>query len=544
MQNISQKKQYEKLNKRLNRYLLLLNDIYAEANLEASKIAIATGFDGSNGKPFSFKNYPNVKARVSALINSFSEDVESLIYSGTTKEWKQSNLAQDLFADKVLKKKKHTINGKKIERYYQSNPDALKSFQARKERGLNLSDKIWKQSIDYRRELEAAISCGIKTGISAVTLSKRVSKFLEDFPSLQKEYSQRFGKANNLYDCEYRSMRLVRSEINMAYRTAEQTRWQQFDFVVGYEIKLSKVHHHRMPDGDMCDDLVGKYPKDFKWTGWHPNDMCYVIPILKSDDEIWELDDAPSKNEVKDVPKQFKKWIDNNIHRAKSWSQAPYFIKDNGKYIIEDFKVNLYNELEKSFVRKRRTKLAMSRVEYYNSIYPNIPEVRLAAINAYTQAIKEGNKGATYREINKRLRNENPTEYVDVASELISKGLNAMPIYEGVVYRGTHLSKNKFIELYLDNIGGTIEEKSFTSTSPYKEAPLQFISYDGIPKSHVKILFEIKSKNGRDISKISEFNGIFTEKNQHEVLFDKGTKFILKECKITNGIYEIRLEEL
>jgi len=47
----------------------------------------------------------------------------------------------------------------------------------------------------------------------------------------------------------------------MAYRTAEQTRW-----CVGYEIKLSQSY----PWHDACDTLAGKYPKTFKWTGWHP----------------------------------------------------------------------------------------------------------------------------------------------------------------------------------------------------------------------------------------------------------------------------------
>ena len=71
------------------------------------------------------------------------------------------------------------------------------------------------------------------------------------------------------------------------------------------------------------------------------------------------------------------------------------------------------------------------------------------------------------------------------------------------------------------------------------------LSYDGIPKSHVKILFEIKSKNGRDISKISEFNGIFTEKNQHEVLFDKGTKFVISSPPVEiDGVMYIKMDEL
>lgn len=182
-------------------------------------------------------------------------------------------------------------------------------------------------------------------------------------------------------------------------------------------IKLSGSHHVN----DICDQLKGKYPKTFVWTGWHPNDMCYKIPVMKTEEEFWEWDGrgkatTDSVNKVKDVPDNFKRWIDNNIQRAKSWESTPYFIR-------EDFKVNIYNKTEKAFVRKRRTNLAMSRVEYYNKTYPNIPEVQQAAINAYTQAIGKDNKGATSREINRRLRNGTEDEYVSVASRLISRAL-------------------------------------------------------------------------------------------------------------------------
>ena len=121
-----------------------------------------------------------------------------------------------------------------------------------------------------------------------------------------------------------------------------------------------------------------------------------------------------------------------------------------------------------------------------------------------------------------------------------------MPKYNDIVYRGTHLSKKKFNELYLSHVGGgVIEEKAFTSTSPSKDIPMQFLSYDGIPKNHVKIFFEIHGKNGRDISKISEFNGIFTETNQKEVLFDKGTKFLIPSPPVeTDGIMQLKLVEI
>lgn len=176
--------------------------------------------------------------------------------------------------------------------YYLANGKQLEAFQNRRDRGLNLSDKLWKQSKDMRTAMEDAISCALEKGIDAVTLSKKLSQYLRDFDSMKADYKERFGSASNAKDCEYRSIRLARSEINMAYRKAEQERWQQFDFVLGYEIKLSGSH----PAHDVCDHLAGKYPKDFVWTGWHPNDMCYVVPILMSEEEYFEEEEKQEES--------------------------------------------------------------------------------------------------------------------------------------------------------------------------------------------------------------------------------------------------------
>lgn len=546
----NQKRKYGELNKRLAKYVMLVESIYEDLNLEAAKIVGITDFTIDSDRTFMWSDYPQTRKRIRDLQERFVEDIGSVIYSGTSEEWKNSNEVQDLLANKVLQTYGATIGKEKYEILYQPNNDALKAFQQRKDKGFTISDKLWNQSTLYKQELEEAISCAIQKGTSAITLSKQISKYLLDFPQLQKDYKERFGKASRAMDCEYRSIRLAASEINMAYRQAENLRWQQMDFVVGYEIKLSNNHTcNGKPFQDICDILAGKYPKDFQWTGWHPLCRCYKIPILKTEEEFWEWDGrneatTASVNEVKDVPDAFKKWINENIQRAKSWDSAPYFIRDNDKYIREDFKVNVYNKTEKTFVRKRRTNLAMSRVEYYNKIYPHIPEVQQAAVNAYTQAISSGNKWATSREINRRLRNGTEDEYVDVASRLISQALSRLPKYEGVVYRGETMSIKKLQERFLDHIGDVVSDKGFISSSLYMDTPMKFISHAGIPKSHKRVIFEIQSKNGRNISKISEFNGIFTLENQHEILFDKGTKFLVKKRRIEgDGTYRIILVE-
>lgn len=332
----NQKNKYSGLNKRLAGYVALVRQIYDALNLEAAKMAHSVKYNGK-GNEFHFKDYPELRDRVKKLQSSFISNLSSVIYSGTSNEWKNSNLVQDLIADKVLKAYGAISKGVEYKQYYQVNSDALRAFQGRKDRGLNLSQKIWNQSENYKEELEYAISTAIQKGTSAVTLSKQISKYLEDFKLLQKDYKAMYGKSVECHDCEYRSIRLARSEINLAYRTAEQKRWEQMDFVVGQEIKISNNHTcNGVPFTDICDDLKGKYPKDFKFTGWHPMCRCYVIPILKSEDEFWSDDDVKSKNKIEDTPYKFKEWVSDNSERikaGKSKGTLPYFIRENSAYI-------------------------------------------------------------------------------------------------------------------------------------------------------------------------------------------------------------------
>lgn len=336
----NQKKRYAALNKRLAKYVALVNSIYDSLALEAAGIVLnSTDYSSDTGKPFRFKDYPTTKSRVDSLMRYFSHDIQTVIYSGTTEEWRQSNLVQDLLANDVLKAYGIRRGREKYKRYYEPNNAALKAFQQRKDKGFTVSQKVWNQSYNFKRELEYAISSGIERGQSAITLSKRISKYLHDFPSLQKDYKERYGQAADCKDCEYRSIRLARSEINMAYRTAEQERWQQMDFIKGYEIKLSHSH----PRYDVCDELAGIYPKWFKWTGWHPNDLCYLVPIVMTDEEWYGV----KGKEIEELPDNFVQWARENrdrIDESIEKGTAPYWVQDNLKEFREAAKPYVMTE--------------------------------------------------------------------------------------------------------------------------------------------------------------------------------------------------------
>lgn len=334
----SQKKAYKELSKRLAGYMVQVRNIYDRINERVASAVESVGYDGIG--EFSFSDYPEISSSLQAIQRQFVGEMRALIFSGTTAEWKNSNVFQDLISAKVLKYYHAQVAGERFKHYFQNNSDQLRAFQARKERGLNLSAKLWKQSEVYKESIEATISTAMEKGMSAITLSKRLSKYLHDWPSLQADYQEKYGKATRCYDCEYRSIRLARNEINIAYRLAEQERWKQFDFVLGYKVKLSDSH----PRYDICDDLQGSYPKDFKWTTWHPNCLCFAVPLVMSEDEYWKnREDGVIPNTiVTDIPENTKKWIENNSERiviAQNRNVLPYWIEDNKGVVFKNIKL-------------------------------------------------------------------------------------------------------------------------------------------------------------------------------------------------------------
>ena len=109
---------------------------------------------------------------------------------------------------------------------------------------------------------------------------------------------------------------------------------------------LSNNHNCKgIPAGafyDICDELQGRYPKDFKFTGWHPHCRCHVVSVLKTPKELAEENEAimkgetPSRdsvNTVRNVPENFAEWTKRNEERIARAKYRPYFVRDNQRMI-------------------------------------------------------------------------------------------------------------------------------------------------------------------------------------------------------------------
>ena len=191
-----------------------------------------------------------------------------------------------------------------------------------------------------------------------------------------------YHPGRGVYRSSYRNaLRLTATENNMAYRTADHLRWQQQPFVVGIEIKLSNNHTCKGVIGrfvDICDDLAGVYPKDFKFVGWHPHCRCYCIPKQASKEEFMEYqqrllngEDVSNyhfKGEVKDLPRNFKDWYTDNTDRIARAKSQPYFLRDNAKLIEKNVPIAQYGHKTGALIKANKT-ITDNTINAMNSDY-------------------------------------------------------------------------------------------------------------------------------------------------------------------------------
>ena len=359
---------YDKQHDRnLTKYVKRMEDIYAAAAKEAAGMSsLVKGL--SPDKMFSFDDYPATKKRIEKLLEELHSSITTAIVNGVRAEWALANNKNNELSNWVFGRKADELSDEAKKRYFGKNSAALEAFEKRTQNGLNLSDRVWKYTDMFKEEIEMGLDIGIRDGVSAAEMTRDLKKYLQHpdmlFRRVKDEHgnlvlSQRaktYHPGRGVYRSSYmNARRLAATETNIAYRTADHLRWEDMDFVVGIEVKLSNNHNCKgIPVGkfaDICDELAGKYPKEFKFTGWHPHCRCHAEPILKSEEEMDRDTERilngkeplkESENTVEDVPKNFKDWLEDNEERVKYVSSVPYFISDNAdKYIPRSFINNI-----------------------------------------------------------------------------------------------------------------------------------------------------------------------------------------------------------
>ena len=371
-----------------------------------------------DGVMFSFDGESMKKQKeVEALLRRLHSSVTMAIREGVNLEWSEANAE----ADKLIKSVfgQAVLDSPEFTAWTQRNTAARDAFLARSEKGLNLSDRVWKSVRQLRDELEVAVTVSMGEGKSASAMSREVRQYLNDPDLMFRRFRYKKGEdkdGNPVYGRKWKkrvkdeatgkykwidydrdsyktgagvykssaknAMRLTRTETNIAYRRADHERWQQMDFVIGQRIRLSNNH----PEKDICDKLQGDYPKEFVFDGWHPQCFCYAVPITIADEdtdfmEKWFLEGKDWEGELKrraearmvrDYPDGFKSWVAehaDDIKAARRRGTEPYFIRNNAE-IVDRFmgveggkqtEKDIHDQMDTSSPRKK----AAMKVHYF-----------------------------------------------------------------------------------------------------------------------------------------------------------------------------------
>ena len=339
------KKHKENLAKRARK----VQQLYDAAIKRIAQAAAPSLFDADPKKEFHFEDFPALKKEMEALMQDLGSSLQANIEDGDQESWTLSNTKNDAMVDSIIGKKH--LPKKVVQDWKHPHLEALDAFIARKEAGMNLSRRVWNLTQQFKSEMELALELGMVEGKSAAALSRDIRKYLVEPNKLfrrvrDKSGALRLSKAaaayhpgQGVYRSSYKNaLRMTATENNIAYRTADHNRWQALPFVIGIEIHISNNH----PTEDICDLFDGKrFPKDFKFTGWHPWCRCYAVSILAKQEEMdayikaliagEDVSDWQFTGKVEQMPTEFTKWMKDNESRIAKAKSMPYFIKDNFK---------------------------------------------------------------------------------------------------------------------------------------------------------------------------------------------------------------------
>ena len=219
---------------------------------------------------------------------------------------------------------------------------SLSAFEALKNdidaNGFKLSDRVWNITQQTKSQLEFYLDSGVVAGRNANGISSDIRQILQNpqkrFRRIRNEKGELvlsqpmkdYHPGQGVYRSAYKNaLRTSATTTNIAYRSADYERWSKQDFILGIEIQRSA--NNRGPC-KICDAMVGKYPKTFKFTGFHPFCICFATPITMEPENFADFllnDTVPKEQVITDIPQGAKDFVNEN----KDGLQSAFWYKDN-----------------------------------------------------------------------------------------------------------------------------------------------------------------------------------------------------------------------
>lgn len=369
--HLSSKQQKEQLNNLFAVYNKRLGRLYSDYVKKLTSLGYGEDVLEDDAL-FNFDNFPQLKARLNDIFNDYYQNSLLCYKSGIT-----DSVALAYNHDEMVIGGYSVLTDKAIRVARDTAAATFISNRLKTKNGLNLAQIVWNYCQQTKSEFEMAMSNtiadGIKQGSSAEEIGKSIRRYLNDPDMMYRRYHtikvQKNGKKKDVVTWRrrriidgkvrfieeplekvgmgvYRSarknaLRVARTEINSAYHKARNERWQNEPFVIGQYIHVSPQHNI----DDICNDLEGRYPKDYVWISWHPQCICTSDPITIQGEEKKEfykrlmagedMSNYVSPFAVLTMPGKYNQYIKDNseaIVKAGMRGKLAWHLQDNTKY--------------------------------------------------------------------------------------------------------------------------------------------------------------------------------------------------------------------
>ena len=342
---------YDKLHRQnIESYSRKIRQLYLDVINEVSKLSVGLSLNAND--EFYFRNYSDLNNKVNELIKELNSNVRGAIIEGINTSWDIANEKNDAITRELFGSKLAEIPTEIRNKYLSNNFGAKQEFINRKIDGLNISDRVWNMSTQFKSELELAIEYSIGEGKSAAETARQIKGYLNEPNRLYRRVRDANGvlrlsknaKAYNpgrgVYRSSYQNaLRLSRNENNFAYRAANYEKVQKADFIVAIRVNTVPGWSSSVDQGGVdCGALAGLYPPTYKFKGNHINCRCYVTNVLKSDDELDKdtermvngknpIKKEDSSNYIGEMQPFYKQYIEKNKQRFAKWNNKPLFME-------------------------------------------------------------------------------------------------------------------------------------------------------------------------------------------------------------------------
>lgn len=315
---------------------------------------------------FAWEKHPEIRNKMYVLLNRFARRTSNTLTIAASTAYDMgltdgTNKTVEAYSslDKTKRKSVKDIARECLNEHRKGGKEAH-AYATAKRGGLTISDRVWNLTKGTEKEIEICVQNAILQGGDAADLSREIRGYLNNPKALFRRVrnpktgnlelskaAQNYHPGQGVYRSAYlNAMRLTRTEINQAYRTAETASYADNPLITGYHIRLSDNHTtlfkgKRIPLVDICDYLAGEYPATFKWNGWHPQCRCIIVPNTLSEDDLDTLiqargeaiEEGRDPNGVlkglgrnPDLPDNFINWFVDNEDRIKAAKYRPLWL--------------------------------------------------------------------------------------------------------------------------------------------------------------------------------------------------------------------------